>query len=343
MTGEFIARCGLNESIATAHSYECIDIIESAHDAMKDGISIFNVFKTTSTYTQSLVWELLDNVKESLLKMCQRVLSALNNLQVNNIRLVKRYQEVLLERVRKLDTPVVHKTFTYPDMGNYPAVIAATTVERDIARLQADIRDTEDPPSPSKIATSVDRILSDFTKQVIGQPATLNALKESVETIARKKARGKSITVEITRDNLNTYMNQLDSYQQDKAKLMKLKKSVVDEYQAIKSMYTTATSNPTQLAKNTLRYQVNPDKEEFLAHEYGRYADIHVEMLRLFNGFITVYSTAFNTVLAVLDEKIEDRKNLIVTMFATTGIFSALNTKEVGSYDRPIKYTPPKV
>lgn len=342
MTGEFITRCGLNESIATVHAYEYIDIIESAYDAMKDGVPVFGIFQTATTYTQSLICELLDNVKEALLKVCQKVLSALNNLQVNNIRLIKRYQEVLLDRVGKLEDPIVHKTFTYPDLNNYPVVIAATNIERDIVRLQEEITDPENPPSPPKIAGKVDSLLREFTRQVVGQPASLDNLKGSVETIASKRARGKPILVEITRDNLNTYMNQIDHYKQDKANLTRLKKSITDEYQTIKSMYASVTANPTTLAKNSIRYQMDPDKEEFLAHEYGRYADIHVEMLRLFNGFITVYNMAFSAVLAVLDEKINDRKNLIVTMFSTTGIFSALNTKDVGSYDNPIKYVPTK-
>ncbi|MCM1230058.1 MAG: hypothetical protein NC489_07995 [Ruminococcus flavefaciens] len=343
MTEQFIKQCGLNESVATAKTYQYIDIIESAFDAMKDGIPNFTIVHTSGSYTQSLIMDLLENVKAILLQLCQRVLSALNNLQVNNVRLIQRYQEVLLTRMKTLKEPIVHKTHAYPDLGEFPAVINATKFEREIVRLQQEISDPNSTPSVSRITSQVDGILRDFTKQVIGHPVNVQTLKSSVENEVRKRVRGKVITTEVTETTLVAYMEQINRYKQDKADITRLKKSVNEEYQRIKDMYASVTEDPIALAKNTVRYNLNPEKEEFLANEYGRYADIHVEMLRLFNGFITVYNTAFTTVLNVLEEKIEDRKNFITTLFSTTGIFAALNTKNVGTYTNPISYMPPKV
>lgn len=342
MTEEFLSRCGLNESVATVKSYQCMDIIESAVDAMKDGIPSFSVIQTAGSYTYSLVSDLLENVKTMLLELCQRVLSALNNLQVNNVRLIQRYQEVLLHRLHTLNEPVVHKTYVYPSLDNFPAMIKSTTIEREIIKLQDEITDPNGAPSAQKIGMKVDGIIREFTKQVIGQPVVVSSLKESVESVVRKRARGKAITVEVTEETLNSYMEQINRYKDDKAEITRLKKSINEEYQSIKSMYSSTTGDPIKLAKNTVRYNMSPEKEEFLAHEYSRYADIHVEMMRLFNGFITVYNTAYSTVLNILDEKIQDRKNFIVQMFSITGIFAALNTKGVGSYTAPIKYTPTK-
>ena len=343
MTEEFLAKCGLNEAVSTVKTYQCMDIIESAFDTMKDGVPSLEVLQTSSSYTYSLITDLLENVKTMLLQLCQRVLSALNNLQVNNIRLIQRYQEVLLHRLHTIKDPIVHKTHVYPSLDNYPAVIKSTTIEREILRLQKEIADPNGAPPAPKIAMKVDGVIREFTKQVIGQPANVGMLKESVESIVRKKAVGKAITVEVTEDTLISYMEQINRYKQDKAEITRLKKAINEEYQSIKDMYASTTEDPIALAKNTVRYNLSPEKEEFLANEYRRYADIHVEMLRMFNGFITVYNTAFSTVLNALDEKIADRKNFIVQLFSTTGVFAALNTKSVGSYTNPIKYTPTKV
>lgn len=340
MTYAFLNRCGLNESIATVKSYECIDIIESAYDAAQDGVPLFGIFRTATTYSQSMIWDLLENAKAALLQLCQKILSALTNLQVNNVRLVKKYQEILLERVDKLQYPIVHKTFVYPELKNYPAIIAATSIEKDIVQLRQDIQNPDVVMSVSKVGAQIDSLLRDFSRQVLGAPVAVDNLQSSVVSIVEKKARDKSILTEITRANLVDYMNQIDHYRRDKDMLTQLKRAINEDYLALKAMYTSATANSEQTIKGSLRYQMNPDKETFIAQEYNRYADIHVEMLRLFNGFITIYNTAFNTVLSILDEKITDRRNLIVQMFTVTGVLAAVNTKDVGSRLNPI--TTPK-
>lgn len=343
MTEQFLSQCGLNESVATIKSYQYVDIVESAYNAMKDGTSPFMVLQSSSSYTSSIINELLENAKNLLLKLCQKVLSALNNLQVNSIRLIQKYQEVILDRMDKISDPIVHETYTFPDVSNYPSLIKTTTIEREIRQLHDEIKDKNYPPTAPKVRTKVDGILREFAKQSIGKPITVTTLKESTEAIVRRKIRGKRVTVEITRDTLSQYLEQINRYKQDKDYLTSLKRSINEEYLDLKDMYESVTEDPIALAKNTIRYTSAPDKEEFLANEYGRYADIHVEMLRLFNGFITIYNTAFNTALNILDEKINDRKNLITMIFTTTGTMAALNTKGVGSYQNPIPYTPTKI
>lgn len=327
MTAQFIRFCELNETVATPKSYEYMDIVESAYDAMKDGVNPLSILNVTTSYTRSLVYELLENAKNLLFQLIQKVLSGLNNLQVNNVRLLRKYYELVQERLPSVKEPIIYEGFEYPSLKDYPTVIKATNIEKDIRRLQEMIQDPNTPPSANKIHGEVDMLLRDFSKQVIGKPVNVTCLRDSTAEIVRKKAKGKNKQTIITSDTLATYMGEVDRYKQDKDELNRLKKMINEDYLQLKEMYASTTEDPQKLAKNTIRYMTAPDKEEIIRSEYSRYADIHVEMLRLFNGFITIYESCFNTLLNVLDEKITARKNVIIKIFMETGLFAALNTK----------------
>ena len=79
MTEEFISRVGIMDEFATGSIYKQLDVIESAIHAIDEGVHDTRTILTASSYTQSVYLELLENVKNALLKLVQQALSALNS------------------------------------------------------------------------------------------------------------------------------------------------------------------------------------------------------------------------------------------------------------------------
>lgn len=344
MTRSFIRRCGLDESVTTPKSYEYMDIIESAYDAMHEGIVSMDIFSTSSTYTSSLIQELLDNVRAVLIEMVQRVLSVISNFYINNVRVMLKYEEVLIDRLSKHPYPITHDTYEYPSLTDYPAVVKVGVIEKEINALHKEITNPKTPPTAERVGGRVNAMLRNFGQSVTGKPVDAFNLKESVNKVVSKKMKGKKTNVVITADTITAYMKEINNYKADRAAVEKTKKAIIEEYTALKQAHEKATENPMALAKNTIAYKQNPKREEFLSLEYNRFSDIHIEMMRLFNGYITIYETAFTTALNEMQDRINDRRNLLNQIVTATGLFAAVNTKPIPqSGQKPIPYMPTQV
>lgn len=343
MTGEFLSRCGMTADIAIAETYQKIDVIESCIDAIDEGVNDIRVISTATSYTHSMIFEILDNVKEGLLKLAQRVLSVLNNYHLNNVRLLGKYREAVIERLGKMKDPIIQETFEYPDTKDFPKALRSTgSVDKEVQKLIAEIQDPDKPPAPEKVQNRVNQMLKSFGYEVLGLTPDPYHLKDSTAKIVRDKVRGKPVTVSIDRWTLEKYFEQISTYKRDKDDILRTRKNLVEDYELLKRSYSSATKDPNQLATNRLKTMVDPDKEAFLAHEYNRYANIHVEMMRLFNGYIAIYKSAFDTKLSELNDKINNNKNTIVEIITRTGLFASLNTKSPMN-DNPIPYNPSNI
>ena len=192
-----------------------------------------------------------------------------------------KYEEVLIDRLSKHPYPITHDTYEYPTLTDYPAVVKVGVIEKEINALHKEITNPKTPPTAERVGSRVNAMLRNF-----GQ---------SVNKIVSKKMKGKKTNVIITADTITAYMKEINNYKADRAAVEKTKKAIIEEYTALKQAHEKATENPMALAKNTLTYKQNPKREEFLSLEYNRFSDIHIEMIRLFNGYITIYETAFTT------------------------------------------------
>ena len=94
-----------DEKYFTPETYHKIAVIEECMGAVNEGVVTNDVITMTLSYTHSLALEMLENIKEALLKLCSLVLSALNNYILNNAKYIERYKEILKVRIAKLDKP----------------------------------------------------------------------------------------------------------------------------------------------------------------------------------------------------------------------------------------------
>lgn len=334
----YLAPYGIvDDDLMTESVFNKAMVIETCMDALNSGDATFDIVATSTAYTHSIVFEVLDNAKEALLKLVQTVLSIVNNYYLNNVKLIDKYREVILDRLPANGPVIMHETYEYPELKNFPKEMKSTvSAERDILKLHEDL--LADPMTP--VAFRVDKLLERFGKEVLGLEPDPDNLKDSVTDIVRKLMRGGVTQVRIDRKTLNQYIDQISTYKKDKDDLTRTKKNIIEDYEALKRTYAKVTKDPMALAKNRVAQMSNPNKEALLSHEYQRFASIHMEMMRLFNGYITIYKVAFDTKLNEITQKIEDRKNVITEVITRTGLFAALNTKNPERYGNPIPYKP---
>lgn len=323
---QFMNRCGFDNAVITPTILEKGIVLESCIDAIINEEADYRIITTATAYTHSMIFEILENVKDALVKLAQHVLSVLNNYFLNSAKLLDKYREIVGERIDAVKDPIKQETWEYPTAKDFPKPLKSTvSAEKDIIRLHEKIR--AGSVAPAHISGQVNRLLQDFGKDVLERTPDPHDLKKSTSKIVQDRIRGQKKTITITRATLNQYINEILNYKRDKDDIMRTRKSIIDDYESLKRTYASVTKDPESLMRSQIQNIKDPDREAFLAHEYTRYADIHMEMMRLFNGYIAIYQAAFDTKLQCLNEKIESNKAAITEIFTRTGIFAAINTK----------------
>ena len=337
-----VGKIGAENLILSEGIVKNFDILESCFDAIDEGVTDPTVITITDSTTDRLFYEILDNVKEALLKLMQRILSALNNYYLNNVKVIERYKEAVKDGLARLPAPLVHETYEYPIVPNYPRELKATVTNADeIVRLHKRIE--ENDMGPDAVAFEVDHLLFNFGREVLGEgPDPLN-LCDSVEKIVTERIRGNGgrlVEVYIDANTVDKYLSEISSYDAEKKDIKETKKNITKDYESLRNTYAKVTKNPREFVRTRAQAIADPEREAFIAHEYLRYKDVHVEMMRLFNGYIDIYNTAFNTKLRELKAKINDRRNTITAIITSVGLFTTLNTKPLDSKRRIIPYQP---
>ena len=123
---QFMDRCGFDDSVITPALFEKASILESCFDAVVNEEADYRIITTATAYTHSMFFEILENVKEALVKLAQRVLSTLNNYFLNSAKLLDKYREIIGERLDKVTDPIKQDTYEYPSAKDYPKSLKST-------------------------------------------------------------------------------------------------------------------------------------------------------------------------------------------------------------------------
>lgn len=340
MTESFLQRAGVDPRITVIATYNKADIIETClfEAATGEGNPDWMI-STATMYTHSMFYEMLENVKNVLLQLVQKVLSLINNYYLNNVNLLDKYREAILDRLGTVSEPIRQETYEYPELKDYPKLIDGSVgPEKEIIKL-TEYAASADSTSEG-VAARVDRLLERFGKDVVGSEIDPYDINGSTRALVQEKIRGSKVTITIDRATLRKYIDSVSHYKKDKDEILRAKKAIIADYEALKRTYKSVTANPVKLAKNNARVIADPEREAFLIRETQRYADIHVELMRLFNGYIAIYRAAFDTKLAELDARIINNRNTITEIIMRTGLFTTLNTKNPDKNRKPIPYNP---
>jgi len=331
----------MNPAILTAGSYQKLDVLDSCYAALSEGVGDIEVIRTTSSYTESMILEILENVKNGLIEIYKRILALLNNYIINTATLADKYRNLLIERMYKLDAPFIFKTYEYPKVSDpdYPRVFkAADAVERDVKKLMEKI-----------IAHSLDQVQinNEIHKMIItfGQDA-LDALvspygdlRDSVRAAVFKKVRGKPIERKLTESDIDTFIREISRYKDTKDDLVRTKNNVLEDYTELKRTYMNLIKRQEaqSVGLKSLKY---PEVEELKAADRDRFASINLSMTKLFDAYITIYKAAFDCKLTIIREKIEANRSILIELMSRTNVLTSLATKVPDRRRRPIVFDP---
>lgn len=311
----------LENDYISIESLDKISVLNTAIEVLTEGVDTHNVVSITSSYTHSLMFEILDNAKQFLMSLYQSVLASLNNYILNSALLMDKYSAAIIERYKKLDEPLMYKTYAYPKKidREYPKQIKANDIASSIEELQ-------DKTEPSQFGSAVDRFLESFGKQILDSSVNPNDLKNSTRQVVRYHLQGKEIEKRLTKDDLEDFIKEIKQYRDLKNDINRTKTMMLSDYEQLKRVCSSRMKRVTADRANIKAWDY-PDKYELQVRDYERFADINIEMTRLLNGLITIYTESYNTKLSILQNKIDSNRAVIVELMSRTGLFASLNTK----------------
>lgn len=323
-----------------ATDMKSISIIDSCYEAINEGIDDSFIITTAVSYTQASLQEFLDRTRTALMNLYETVLSYLNNYILNNAKLADRYRELIIERYQKLGTPILHRTYQYPELKNknYPLLMASTgSILNAVRTLQSN--HIENQTVDTVVAEDVNKLIMIFSKSVIDGECDPYNINASVEEIVRLRVKGREMIKRISKEDIGKFIDECNQYKALKDSIMSTKKNMLEDYKALKSMMSEEMKR-SEAAIMKLDDALHPDVANFKTSEYRRFASINVQLTRLYNAFIQIYSKAFDTKLKILQEKIQENKDTLTKIMVETSTFAAINPKIPNKGRRPQKFDP---
>lgn len=311
-------------------------VLTTCYKAIDEGVIDNAIDNLTSTYTQSLILDILDNIKENLLKLYQSVLSALNNYILNTASIADKYRNLIILRYEKMDGKIIFQTYEYDKLYKLPTDVRSIyNVEKDAQDIvNMGLSDSYDSIEAEK---RVDKYINDFSKSVIGTTVSLYNIKASTESSCKQMMRGREITRTLTSADLDKFIDEIKKYKDLKNQVSTTKTQIVKYYNSLRGQFLSTFKMVPSDKIGVLKRAQDPTGAAVLDKQYQQYTEARIQLTRLFDGYINIYNAAFNTKLQLLHEKIMRNRNVIVEMMTTTSLFAALHTKQPKKNSAPYK------
>lgn len=312
----------------TESVYEYITTLETCYQAMDEGVNDTFIINTAKSNSSLMVLELLDQAVRVIQNMIQRFIILMNNYILNNVSIIIKYRNVIVEYFKRIHDPIILHTYTYAKLGDmdYPHVIPTTTVQGKIKSIQAKMMN--DPEYTREEASyDMDSIMLDFTDHVIEVPLYIRQLDTRVKEEVRKHCLGQSRLIKLTEKGVNDLLDEMIAYKSWKTDIQKLKKRTLDEYKKLKSMYLDITTQNIQTKTKEMGYENIQDLQKFNALEYNRFSGYYQTMNELLTGLVYVYQTSYTEKLAIMRAKINYNMEVISGIISVAGLFPSLNNK----------------
>lgn len=328
--------CFSNKSLLSETSIYTKQVIETCYDCIDEGVNDITLLKTSSTYTQSLVLEILENVKETLLKVYQNVLSALNNYFLNTAVLADKYRKIIIDRYYKLDHKIIYKTYEYTNLFKLPKDVRSTfDVEKDAQDIvNMGLSSSYDN---NKVSEKVDKYIQNFAKSVLGATVNLYDIKQSARDVSESLMRGREVNKTLTEADLDTFIDEIKRYRELKDEINSTKIQIIKYYNTLKSSFTSAFKLVPSDNIGVLQRAQDPEGSEVLDKQFQQYSQANIQLTRLFDSYINIYNAAFGAKLSLLQEKVQNNRDTLVELMTQTSVFAAVHAKHPDRNRTPIK------
>ena len=319
---------------------ESLDIIDSCYAAINEETATSTIVNIASSYTQSTLNEYLEHVRETLMDLYTRVLSYLNNYIFNTAKLADKYRNLIIEKYKKRDKPMLFRTYQYTGLKdkNYPLLMKSSgALINDIRNMQSSFLSSETDTIIAR--EQIDDMIVEFGRSVVGGDIDPYEINASVERIVSDTIRGREVVKRLDTADLNKFIDEMIQYKAMKDSINATKKNMLSDYAMLKTMLSgeMKRAEASVLGVESMR---NPDAALLKNRDYQRFASINISLTRMFNAFIQIYSKAFDTKLQVLNDKITENKEILTKIMVETSVFAAINPMNPERYKRPQKFDP---
>ena len=292
------------------------------HELQEDASAILGI---ANTYSQSIIYDLLERIRTLLLEIYQHVLVLFNNYVLNNAKLCEKYQDLILERFSKLDGTIRYYTYPYDGLYTYPKDLRSEGKAEKAA--QEIIKIGEDPlTTPDILEAVVDKKIKEFSYAMLGARVNTYELKDDTKKICYSKMQGERYVETLTKDNLKKYIEEIQKYKELRDEIKSLKKEINGYYTDLKKSFSNTFKmipGPTgELVRMT-----DPTKAILLDKQVIQFSTAKIQLNRLFNGYITLYSEAFKAKLDIIQQHINTNRAVIVAVMTRTNVLYAVNGK----------------
>ena len=303
------------------------EVIQACYAAIDEGGLDTTFLNTARTYTKSLLVEALEQIRSVLLALCEKVMQLFNTYVTNSVRTAVKYRQLVIDKMDKLDEPIAYEYYAYPHLYDYPKIFKMNLIEtegilREMKRIQTDRESIYE----QTIDEFVNEKIQDFGVAVLDRKVEVDDLSYDVEKICKKLMRGKETDSQITRHNIETFYDDMQKTKQEKKNLQAVRKEINDWYRYLKSEMDKMFRVSTNVAIET-----NPnfrDADKTVSEQEMRdLTHFELQRNRMFNGWMTIYRTAFKTKLDILQDKIRIDSNIIGEIFKRTSLFANITTR----------------
>ena len=321
----------ISPNIIDETMYQHIDLLNTCYQAFDEGAINNFIINTARSNSSLLILELIDKVFTTLQRTLQSVLMVLNNYILNHANLLIKYKKLILDRYKKVTEPIILHTNEFPHLSDkeYPRQFSSTTFRDAVVTLESKMMDPD--YSYEEMEYEAETILMDFTDRVIGSPVDVSDIKEATKIEVTKQIMGNPIILRLDEKKLSNYIDEMIGYKSWKNDIKRIRKRILDDYKAFKSIHKAATEEIIQKETESLGYKTQTDLEKFNIHDYQRFFNFNRIMNYLLTSMVTVYETAYSTKLNIMKSKLDYNMEVISGILATTGVLSIVNGKPVNT------------
>lgn len=316
-------------------------VAETCTIAITEGVTDPSVVDISRKNTMSVLFSFLNQCYELLKTLAERVLIALNNYIMNSANLVDKYRNIIKEKYRSLDTPMLIHTYEFPHLydNNYPIIIDQGKLHPKLDNLLAMIR--TDKLSDNEVTYEVDDLIMEISNRIIGAIVDPNNIKESTIDIVTRHISGQNRVIRITEKDLDKFIDEIKDYKKMKEVINKTRNNIKKDYNTLMKLYGKVDQE--QIGSVNIQGLKTPQIQLLQAEDYARFNDINLEMSRLLSGIITIYNTGYDTKLNILKKKIEYDRKILTALMVNTGTFAAINAKNPSVNSKPYDFTEIKI
>lgn len=306
------------------------DTLKVAYRAIDEALplheDVSNIMRVTDTYSRSIVFDLLEKIRTFLLEVYQQVLLLMNNYILNHAKLMEKYQDLIIERFDKLQNPIKYYTYDYSGLYDYPKDLrGSNSVSKAIDDI---IKEGENPLNTSDDMTYlVDKKIQEFSLEMLGARVDPDNLKADTKKICYDLMQGQKRVEILTKANLKKYIKEIQEYKQMKDEIKKLKGDIESYYRHLKKTYSSTFKLAPGSTAGSLTRAVDPLKAILTDRQVVQFSTARIQLNRLFNGYITLYSESFSAKLDILQDHINMNKQVITQVMTRTNVLYAVSGK----------------